>query len=42
MLDTVEFRRALLLQTNTAETRSSYMRSAGAFVGPPVVGCPIY
>jgi hypothetical protein len=42
MLDIVEFRSALLLKTNTAGTRSAYMRSADAFVGPPVVGCPIY
>jgi len=42
MLDIVELQRALFLKTNTAGTRSSYMRSADAFVGPPVVGCPIY
>lgn len=42
MLDIVKFQSALLLKNNTAGTRSSYMRSADAFVGPPVVGRPIY
>jgi hypothetical protein len=38
MLDIEEFPSALLLKTSTAGTHSSYMRSAGAFIGPPVVG----
>jgi hypothetical protein len=42
MLDIEQFQNALLLQTNSAGTCSSYMRSADAFVGPPDVGCPIY
>jgi hypothetical protein len=42
MLDIEQFQSALLLETDTAGARSSDMRSADAFVGPPVVGCPIY